>query len=438
MIINKSKEAQAMSLLQDERDTYQQQVRALQELLRDNADELQKFRKLMSAGGGSGGKEDDAKKAAELQEKIVKLRAAVKDGEKALAEAEAAESAARAASAAVSQAPAEGEAGTDVAVVAAAPATTPDSAAGSATVEALRVSLAAVRAELSAVEEAAEAGASDAVKATRARERLERESREKLEALQKALETKVREGAALQEQLSTLEAAHSHDLETFLGKLNAREEEVAALQRDLKSAGEAAEALKSQLEEGRRKADEETRRAVAVAVEKAKKEGSGKAVDEAVANELKMKLDAAQAAVKQLTESSAEHHRAKDAAEAETKQVRERLIKREQRLAATVQERAEAQSAVTDLSEQLTALRKKVDKQRKEAKANEEGLRMTRAELERAYAGEEGGGTDRSFFFFFFFFRGERARPRFCGADCPRAPPAVCPLYPLPSTRRHC
>ena len=67
--------------------------------------------------------------------------------------------------------------------------------------------------------------------------------------------------------------------------------------------------------------------------------------------------------------------------------MRERLIMREQRLTATIQERAEAQSAVQDLTEQMTALRKKVDRQRKEAKANEESLRMTRGELERAWGG---------------------------------------------------
>ena len=64
-------------------------MRALQELLRENADELQKFRKMMSAGGGGGGREDDGKKAAAVQERVNKLRASVKEGERALAEAEA-------------------------------------------------------------------------------------------------------------------------------------------------------------------------------------------------------------------------------------------------------------------------------------------------------------------------------------------------------------
>ena len=104
----------------------------------------------------------------------------------------------------------------------------------------------------------------------------------------------MREGAALQESLSNLEAAHSHDLENFLGKLNAREEDIVALRGEVKAATEAAEAFKVQLEESRRKADEETRRAVEKAVEKARKEGAGKVVDEAAANEMKMKRDAAQ------------------------------------------------------------------------------------------------------------------------------------------------
>ena len=107
-----------MSMVIDERDTYQQQVRsrrvaalqrvraralspatplrtpirpqvrALQELLRDNADELQKFRKMMSAGGGApAAGEDGAKKAAAVQERVNKLRASAKEGERALAEA---------------------------------------------------------------------------------------------------------------------------------------------------------------------------------------------------------------------------------------------------------------------------------------------------------------------------------------------------------------
>lgn len=88
----------------------------------------------------------------------------------------------------------------------------------------------------------------------------------------------------------------------------------------------------------------------------------------------------------QISAASAELQRAKDAAEEEARAVRERLIKREQRLTATIQERAEATSAVQDLTEQLAALRKRGEKQRKEARALEDSLKLTRAEHEREYA----------------------------------------------------
>jgi chromosome segregation ATPase len=154
--------------------------------------------------------------------------------------------------------------------------------------------LADLKAQLAAAEEEAEAGASEAVKATRARERLERESREKQAMLQTALETKIKENAALQETLSNMESAHSRDLESFVGRLNEREGEVSRLRDEAKAAGEMMEALKSQLEEAKRKADEETRKAVERATDKARKEAKEKGVDEAVVAEWRTKVDAAQ------------------------------------------------------------------------------------------------------------------------------------------------
>jgi chromosome segregation ATPase len=138
-----------------------------------------------------------------------------------------------------------------------------------------------------------------------------------------------------------------------------------------------------QVEETRRKADEETKKAVEKAVEKTKKEIKEKVVDESVVAEYKIKLDAANQAVKQLTEASADTEKAKEHAEAEVKQLREKLIKREQKLTVVIQEKAEAQSTVKDLEAEVAASRKKQEKSKKELKSCEESLKMTRTEFER-------------------------------------------------------
>lgn len=124
---------------------------------------------------------------------------------------------------------------------------------------------------------------------------------------------------------------------------------------------DALDAMKSQVEEVRRKADDDAKRAVDKALEKARKEKG--TLDESAAAELRTKLDAAQvrgrrvqaagadqlihppppmhtqAAVRQLSESSAEVVQAKSAAEEDARSLREQLIKREKKLSSVLQVR---------------------------------------------------------------------------------------------------
>ncbi|RYG56781.1 hypothetical protein EON66_02035 [archaeon] len=85
-------------------------------------------------------------------------------------------------------------------------------------------------------------------------------------------------------------------MQTLLGKLNDKEVELATSRAELRAATDSMEALKSQLEEAKRRQDEEVRKAVEKglekAVEKAKKDS--KTVDETVVTDLNRKLDAAQ------------------------------------------------------------------------------------------------------------------------------------------------
>lgn len=138
-----------------------------------------------------------------------------------------------------------------------------------------------------------------------------------------------------------------------------------------------------QLDETKKKASEDLKRAVDAAIDKTKQEIKAKGVDESVVAEHKTKLEASQAAVKQLTEALSELQTKLDASEEETRSIRDKLIKREHKLTAVIQEKAEALSSVSDLTAEATSLRKKNEKLRKEFKAQEESLKMTRSEFER-------------------------------------------------------
>jgi hypothetical protein len=159
------------------------QVRALQDLLRSNAEELEKYRKIIAEGGSSGQNNSaTAIKQAELQERITKTRSELKDAEKLLSEAE-------------------------------APASGAGEAGALSTSGELLAKITDLKAVLAQAELEAEAGASEAVKATRARERIEKEARDKQMALENALEVKVKENAALMESMSNMESTHAKDLE---------------------------------------------------------------------------------------------------------------------------------------------------------------------------------------------------------------------------------
>ncbi|RYG56780.1 hypothetical protein EON66_02030 [archaeon] len=90
-----------------------------------------------------------------------------------------------------------------------------------------------------------------------------------------------------------------------------------------------------------------------------------------------------QAAVTQLTEASVASTRSLAESEAEAARFREKAMKYEAKLTTLVQERAELQSQLSEVSAELNTLRKRHEKVRKERKVTEEALKTSRAEGER-------------------------------------------------------
>lgn len=68
-MIKKSKDKQQLALVVEENENYKEQARALQQLLRDNADELEKYKAIAEAAGTQSGSVADggATDAAEAQ-----------------------------------------------------------------------------------------------------------------------------------------------------------------------------------------------------------------------------------------------------------------------------------------------------------------------------------------------------------------------------------
>ncbi|RYG56782.1 hypothetical protein EON66_02040 [archaeon] len=222
--VAQSKDAKVLAQMMDEQETYLQQVKALQEMLRTAMNETEKYRKLALEGEAKAASEAATQK--ELQDRIAALRTEVKDLEKEVAAASgesshaAPTSAPTAAAGSESTSPVASDSASTTlqanAAISSADVTVEaeGAAASSSTTHAdLRTRLADLRSQLAAAEEAAEAGASEAVKATRAREKLERESREHVKMLESALEKKVLEATELQQQCASLEEAHSRDLQ---------------------------------------------------------------------------------------------------------------------------------------------------------------------------------------------------------------------------------
>jgi septal ring factor EnvC (AmiA/AmiB activator) len=98
-----------------------------------------------------------------------------------------------------------------------------------------------------------------------------------------------------------------------------------------------------------------------------------------------------QSAVRSLSESSAEVVIAKSAAEEDARVLRENLIKREKKLSTLVKDNAELQTQLDDATHEMSALRKRHEKTRKDLKANEESLKAARAELDRVQAENQRG-----------------------------------------------
>jgi peptidoglycan hydrolase CwlO-like protein len=99
--------------------------------------------------------------------------------------------------------------------------------------------------------------------------------------------------------------------------------------------------------------------------------------------ELQKKLDASNAMMAELSRSCAAAEKAQRLAEEDTKAAKEKLYKREQKLATVTQERVEAQGRVDEISAEVKQLSKKLEKARANVKSGEESLRVTREQLER-------------------------------------------------------
>ncbi len=241
------------------------------EMLRTNAEEIEKYKTALAEGNAAAN--DTAKKQAELQARLTSLRTEIKDVEGQIAglEGQLAVEKARvdaasanpnpiaaaadgvpgdAAAPSNADPPAEGSppsaaagepqpqpgadgSGAGAAAAGSGGAATDPPASGAAAappapaapaidvaaVEAqlgpLRTRLAELRSSLAAAEDEAEDSASAAVKATRLRERLEREAKERVAALETQLASKIHEVASLQEAASNAEAAHLQQLEVW-------------------------------------------------------------------------------------------------------------------------------------------------------------------------------------------------------------------------------
>ena len=81
-----------------------------------------------------------------------------------------------------------------------------------------------------------------------------------------------------------------------------KEQDVQRLTGEVSALTDALDAMKSQVEEARRRSDDDTKRAVEKALEKVRKEKG--TLDEAAASELRTKLDAAQVSAEGLSVAS--------------------------------------------------------------------------------------------------------------------------------------
>lgn len=90
-----------------------------------------------------------------------------------------------------------------------------------------------------------------------------------------------------------------------------------------------------------------------------------------------------QAAVKQLTEATADLQREKDEALSDARALREKVIKREHKLTVVTQERADALAQLAELSSEVKSLSKKLEKQRAANKTVEGQLKESKNECDK-------------------------------------------------------
>jgi hypothetical protein len=469
-VIAKSKDAKKLAQVMEERTSAEDQLKGLQGILRSSMEELDKYKKLVherpEPGQGAEGAATGGSSQAEVKERMDGMRAEVRRLEGLLTE--------------VSSPPPPAEVSFEGAEGAAAAPAPADPAAA----ELVTAQLAAARAAVAVAEEAASDSASAAVKATRAREKLEREQKEKLNVLETALAAKTAEAAALTSALEAADSEHAAQIATMSSQISdmataradAREkadsaadtatrekEEVATLKKllrereeELKKAGKSAEdelkkKLKEKEDESKKAAkekDDESKKAAKEKEDESKKAAKEKeeefkktlkereeqmkalaeaAKDAASGKELAIvqadaqrKLDAAQVrpswgrsppsllsplrspppplqmAVKQLTVSTSEMQRERDDALADTRALRDKLIKREAKLTIVTQERADAAAQVAELSSEVKSLSKRAEKAKAANKVLEREARDAKAEAERSSEGLRKAAEARS------------------------------------------
>ena len=437
-VIAKSKDMRALQGLQEEKEMYEMQLKQLQTMLRSQMEDLEKYKRIATEAtnnntdNSSNTADTGHAKQKELQERIIKLRNDLKEAEIQLQET----------STTIDNLHTTIASSTDV-----------DDELKTKLQEAEQAMIRAqgrvteLKGTLQTAEEEAEDSASAAIKATRARERAEREHKEKLNALEQALATATKEAERLSEEKSAAEAAHARDLENLLSKLQEKDIELATFRAESKQAADNASDATAQIEEMRKSRDEAIRlrdaetkskeeeikrltkdkekefektikdkekeyeknmkdkekeyqnnikekekeyektikekdEELKKAVAAAKKAAAAEEFQSEKAEMMK-KIDAANLMVAQLTESAATSEAAKLDAIEEAKLAREKLIKREQKLTAVTQEKAEAQAQVQELSADVKSLSKKLEKSKINVRNGEETLRQTKQELEK-------------------------------------------------------
>lgn len=227
-IIAKSKEMQHISAILEEKDTYVQQSRMLQELLRENAKELEKYKKLVAASHAEGDSPAASTGAEASVVDLQPLREEVAAQEQVLA--------------AVKAKCADCDEGT---AALAADSDTPDPSPLLLELREAQANLTAAKEALRVKEEEVESSTSAAIRASRMREKVEREARDKDAAMVQALREKEGHVSHLTAKVEALVANHAKDLQGMYLKLKEKETEVTAMQKKLEDASRTVAASES-------------------------------------------------------------------------------------------------------------------------------------------------------------------------------------------------